>query len=114
MLGPFTCRLEGVLKHYMQDFAARMKQIKESLDAGLLAAGPSEKQPSSSGSQPGGQSGDHTSQASREGTNTTAEPTQQGGGSAPAASTVTSPAEMEGLLEELMDIVSSIDYARGG
>lgn len=27
-------RLEGVLKHYMQDFAARMRQIKASLETG--------------------------------------------------------------------------------
>lgn len=27
------CRLEAALKEYMQDFAQRMKQIKEALDA---------------------------------------------------------------------------------
>jgi hypothetical protein len=52
-------RLEGVLKHYMQDFAARMQQIKMALDTGVAPPpapdGPDGDQPSDAQSQPPGQ-----------------------------------------------------------
>uniref|UniRef100_A0A7S0WF29 Nucleotide exchange factor Fes1 domain-containing protein n=1 Tax=Chlamydomonas leiostraca TaxID=1034604 RepID=A0A7S0WF29_9CHLO len=75
--------LEGVLKHYMQDFGARMKEIKASLDTGVRAEQPPAAGAAASESAP-----------------------------PPPPAQRLSLEDKELLLEELLDIVSSIDFAR--
>ncbi|EFJ51306.1 hypothetical protein VOLCADRAFT_116527 [Volvox carteri f. nagariensis] len=75
--------LDDVLKHYMVDFSARMKEIKTALEKDTSASGAGVE--SDQGPAAGGDVGD------------------SGGAGLE---------EREALLEELMDIVSSIDYAR--
>lgn len=80
------CRLDNALQEFMKDFADRMKEIKHALsDEGQPAADQQQQQ-------------------------------QQGAEAAAgsAAAAGLSLAEKEALCDELMDIVESVDCARGG
>lgn len=76
-------RLEKALQNYMKDFVERMKEIKDVL---------------SSGSAP---------------TATAAADTPGATDAAGSSDKVATLAEQEALCDELMDIVESVDYARG-
>jgi Sec-independent protein translocase protein TatA len=84
-------RLDEALQDFMKDFADRMKEIKHALsDEGQPASGQQQQQ----------------QQQHQQGTDAAA------GGSAAAAGVSLS--EKEALCDELMDIVESVDCARGG
>ncbi len=126
-------RLEGVLKHYMQDFAVRMKQIKAALDTGVAPpAAPGIDPSRDAEASATAQARAHPTRPARAGQPCQCEATAvsarghratgQGDQSwrwgwrvvcAPQGSAMTL-RDKELLLEELMDIVSSIDFARGG
>jgi hsp70-interacting protein len=84
--------LDAALKHYMVDLSARMLEIKTALQRDTVAAaaagdGPDGPSPAGAAAAAGGRGDDQAAGADL--------------------------AEREALLDELMDIVSSIDYARG-
>ncbi|GFR45340.1 hypothetical protein Agub_g6709, partial [Astrephomene gubernaculifera] len=99
--------LEEALKHYMIDFSARMRDIKATLerDTSAAASASQQRQQGQGQQQAGGSDQGPVAGGGEE------ERVGAAAGSV-AGSAAGDLEEREALLEELMDIVSSIDYAR--